>query len=121
MEMEEFRDMLDEVIAEIPEIYFQGLNGGVCLSEETKIHPKSIGSQLKIMGEYIYSSAMGRSIWIYYGSFIAVFGHSSRERIRKELIHTVRHELTHHLEGLAGYKDLEVEDENRISRYLEGK
>jgi len=28
------------------------------------------------------------------------------------------HELTHHLESLAGERDLEIEDEIRLDRYL---
>ncbi|MGF7011132.1 putative Zn-dependent protease with MMP-like domain [Lachnospiraceae bacterium PF1-22] len=119
--MEEFREYLDEACEQIPEEYYGELNGGVLLREEVKIHPKSNGDELKIMGEYVYSRTMGRLIYIYYGSFMAVYGEASKELLKREIKHTLEHELTHHLESLAGEKDLEIADEIQIHRYLERK
>ena len=121
MKVEEFRVLLDNILEEIPEEYFVDLNGGVCLEEKAKIHVKSVGDELKIMGEYVRSSTLGRSIWIYYGSFMDIYGHCSREKIYQELKKTVLHELTHHLESLAGFRDLEVEDEVQLGLYLKSK
>ncbi|MFV0362277.1 MAG: metallopeptidase family protein [Suipraeoptans sp.] len=117
--IEEFREMLDELAAEIPAEFYVDLNGGILLKEEVKIHPKSRGEDLKIMGEYVRSRYMGRLINIYYGSFMEVYGNLSYNVLRERVNDTLRHELTHHLESLAGYKDLEVEDEVFLHRYLE--
>ncbi|MCP1102881.1 putative Zn-dependent protease with MMP-like domain [Aequitasia blattaphilus] len=119
--LEEFRDMLDSIEEEIPEEFFRELNGGILLMENEKIHPKSKGDELKIMGEYVRSHTMGRLIYIYYGSFKAVYRDASYEVLYKEVKHTLLHELTHHLESLAGYRDLEVEDEIGIHNYLKSK
>lgn len=118
IEIEEFRGMLDDLVREIPEQYFTELNGGVLLLEGEKIHPKSRESELKIMGEYVRSRTMGRVIHIYYGSFIAVYGNSSYNFMKERVRETLRHELTHHLESLAGERDLEIEDEITIHQYL---
>lgn len=121
MTVEEFRDMLDEILEEIPEQYFVGLNGGVQLIEEPKIHPQSVGDELKIMGEYIRNGVMGRNVHIYYGSFMSLYGHMTYEQLRDRVRETVLHELMHHLESLAGYKDLEVDDKVRLRKYLQSK
>jgi len=118
MTVEEFRDMLDEILGEIPEEYFVDLNGGVQLVEEIKIHPQSVENELRIMGEYIRSGIMGRNIRIYYGSFMAVYGYLPYDRLQERVRETVLHELMHHLEFLAGFRDLEVEDEVQLADYL---
>ena len=70
------------------------------------------------MGEYHSGGGMGRYITIYYGSFERVYGNLSREALKKKLAHTLKHEFTHHLESLAGERDLEKEDERYINHYL---
>jgi hypothetical protein len=62
---------------------------------------------------------MGRYISIYYGSFKRVYGHLPKEELRKKLMKTLKHEFTHHLESMAGEKDLEIEDEKFIREYFE--
>jgi len=121
MTIEEFRSMLDDILEEIPEEYFVDLNGGVQLIESSKLHPRSIGSELRIMGEYRRNGAMGRNIHIYYGSFMDMFGNLPAGCLRERVRETVLHELMHHLESLAGYRDLEVEDEVQMAKYLHGK
>ncbi|MGL6197965.1 MAG: metallopeptidase family protein [Lachnospiraceae bacterium] len=121
MTVEEFRDMLDAILEEIPEDYYVDLNGGVQLIETEKIHPKSIGDDLVIMGEYIRNGAMGRNIHIYYGSFMRLYGRLTSEQLKQRVKETVLHELMHHLESLAGYRDLEVEDEIQLADYLHKK
>lgn len=121
MTVEEFRDMLDEILESIPEEYFVELNGGVQLIEETKIHPQSIGNELRIMGEYRRSGTLGRNIHIYYGSFMDIYGNCTKEQLYTRVRETVLHELMHHLESLAGYRDLEVEDEIALAKYKESK
>lgn len=121
IEIEEFRELLDELIKEIPEEYYKELNGGVLLMEEEKIHPDSRNNELRIMGEYVRSRTMGRLIYIYFGSFKALYSHVPLAYLKNRVRETLRHELTHHLESLAGERDLEIEDEVSINRYLNGQ
>ncbi len=116
--MEIFREWMDEILAEIPEEYFRDLNGGVLLLEEQKFHSKSIGDDLYVMGEYRRERGLGRYIVIFYGSFDALYGQLPEVRLKKRLRSTILHEFRHHVEFLAGEKDLEIEDQIQINRYL---
>ena len=98
--IDEVNDILDEVYNEFPEPLFEGLNGGVLLLEEEKPDPEA-GPDVYVMGEYCWDE-MGRYINIYYGSFAALLGDDPRQVWVDELRTTLRHELTHHVEGLAG-------------------
>jgi len=50
-----------------------------------------------------------------------VYGNLSKEQLRAQLNHTLKHEFRHHLESLGGERDLEVVDEVTIAKYLYGK
>ncbi len=121
MTEEEFLKMLEEISAELPMDFFQELNGGIIMQPEAKYHPESKESPLWILGEYAHGSAMGRYINIYYGSFIEVYGNLDRQAMKKKVRHTVLHEFRHHLESLAGEKDLEIEDAVKLYRYKNDK
>ena len=41
--------------------------------------------------------------------------------IKDMIYHVLKHECTHHMEGLANFRDLEVEDEIQLARYKEMK
>jgi hypothetical protein len=110
-------EMLDELAAELPERFYRELNGGILLLPETRLSPEAIDGDLYTLGEYHYSYSMGRYITIYYGSFDALYGHLAPQEIKDRLRGTLRHEFTHHLESLAGEKDLEIEDERQLARY----
>jgi hypothetical protein len=110
--------LLDEVSEELPEDFFKNLNGGILLLPERKLHKKSIGNSLYVMGEYHMDGSLGRYIAIYYGSFIRVFGSVPKEQLKEELRKTLRHEFRHHLESMAGDKSLEIEDAQDIAMYL---
>lgn len=112
----EVEAMLSELVDEIPNEFFVNLNGGIVLLDECKPHPESQGD-LFIMGEYCYRSDMGRQIFIYYGSFIRMYGNASEEAFKEQLRHTLRHELTHHLESQAGERGLEIDDAIRLNEY----
>lgn len=121
MTIDEAQVILEELVNELPERIFQDLNGGVLLLSKKKINPEAKNNDLYIMGEYCVSSSMGRLVNIYYGSFAAVFGEdASTGKWRRELRKTLHHELTHHLEHLAGEKDLEIEDEINMMLYRNG-
>ncbi len=112
LSIDEVYDILDEVYAELPEALFEGLNGGVLLLEDEVPDPEA-GEDVYILGDYCHDE-MGRYINIYYGSFAALFFDEPREVWVDELRTTLRHELTHHVEGLAGDRSLEYKDSAQL-------
>lgn len=118
LSQEKFLEMLNEIADEIPREFFNELNGGILLRPEAKLHPDSEPwRRLWVMGEYRRSSTLGRSIYIYYGSFEKLHGNLDESELRKKVRHTVIHEFRHHLESLAGEHDLEYEDACNLAKY----
>ena len=115
--IEDVNDLLDEVASELPPEIFRELNGGVSLLPETKLSDADPDGGLYTLGEY-HHDQMGRYIVIYFGSVMAVHGHDSRAMLRDSLKKLLGHELTHHLESLAGERDLEIEDQRKLREYL---
>lgn len=113
---DEMATILDDLVDELPSEVLRGLNGGILLSEKTKIHPESVGDSLVIAGGY-QKSVLGYTIVIYYGSMMKLYGHLSHEDLREKLKGTLYHELTHHLETMAGDQSLEIEDFYQIEKY----
>lgn len=118
--IDEINELLDEVAMELPDGIFDELNGGVSLLPETKLSDSDPDGGLYTLGEY-RRDQMGRYIVIYYGSLRVVHGACSRKEMRKVLKKLLAHELTHHLESLAGARDLEIEDEIERDKYLQGR
>lgn len=119
---EEVQDILTEIADRIPYAIYRELNGGVILLPEVKRHPKGIGGDLFILGEYhVEPVGFGRYITIYYGSFAQVHGHLPREILRDKLEEVLRHELVHHLESLAGDRSLELKDARELEHYRRQK
>ena len=116
--IDETEAMLDEIAEEMPQEFYQELSGGIVLREEVKLHPKNKVNDLYILGEYHRDSRLGNYIAIYYGSVIRNFGNFSLENYKAELRKLLKHEFRHHLEGMAGEKDLEVEDAIDLQKYL---
>jgi len=116
--LEEMESILDEATVEFPQELFKELNGGILLFPETKLNPVGRKNDLFILGEYHSGGNMGRYIVIYYGSFMKVYGRLEKEALRDKLIHTLKHEFTHHLESLAGERGLEIEDARFLKEYL---
>lgn len=98
--------MLDEACEALPQGIFRELNGGVNLSPEARRGED--GSC--VLGLY-HHDAMGRYIEIFYGSIAALYGDIPPEKFRERLTKTLHHELTHHIENLAGDRTLEHWDE----------
>lgn len=119
--LEEMETMLDEIATSFPQELFKELNGGIILLPEEKLNPASDKNDLYILGEYHKGGGMGRYISIYYGSFARVYGHLGKESIQDQLLHTLKHEFTHHVESLAGERDLEKKDARYIADYLKRK
>lgn len=117
---EECGQMLDEIADSLPFELYRELNGGIILLPETKMHPKAVDNDLYILGEY-RRGRLGKYVAIFYGSFKRIYGHLSKEAFKEKLESTLIHEIRHHNEYLAGYKDLEVYDDEKIAKYLKRK
>lgn len=113
LSIDEVGEILERLMAELPEGILEGLNGGVCLREEEKRPDGRDGEHMLLLGEYFAGGAMGCYINIYYGSFLAHFSRRPREVWERQLRETLHHELTHHLERRCGCRDLEIEDERQ--------
>ena len=110
--------LLDDMAEEFPLEFFQELNGGVCLLPEAKPDPEFPPGEMYILGEYC-NDMMGRYINLYYGSFAALAEQEdwTEEDWEDELWETFSHEFTHHIEGLAGERGLEIKDEAFLEEY----
>ena len=78
------------------------------------------GEDVYIMGEYCVDE-LGRYINIYYGSFAALLFDEPKHVWEDELRITLRHELTHHVEGLAGERSLEYKDSAQLDAMRHGE
>lgn len=117
---EEFSALLEALADELPDVFFEGLNGGVIVSDEAPTHPDSRDEEpLYTLGQYCCDQ-LGRYIVLYYGSFSRVFRRLSPEALERQMRKTLRHEFRHHLESLSGLRDLEVQDELELHRYRQG-
>lgn len=103
--------ILDDLIEELPDGVYDKLNGGVNLIEEAK--RSDTGDY--IMGLY-HVDEMGRYIEIFYGSFVELFGDMDQDKFTDELRKTLHHELTHHVESMAGDRTLEKWDEEQAEK-----
>lgn len=114
---EEFEETALEISGTFPEDFFRELNGGVMVNESIRLHPAAEDHDLFIMGEYRRDHYLGRFIVLYYGSFEKCFGYYSREDLKEQIRRVLLHEFRHHLESLAGERDLEIEDAVELSQY----
>ena len=100
-----FKALADRLADELPPELTRGLNGGIL------VVPRRVRrGGFWILGEYV-EDGMGRTILLYHGSFREVFGEEPREVWEEEIRETLVHELTHHVEALAGVDDLTREEE----------
>ena len=117
---EECGAMLDDIADELPVELYRELNGGIVLDRGYRMHPCAVNNDLYILGVYIRDN-LGKRIVIYYGSFIRVFKNKTREQYYEHLKKTLRHEVLHHNEYLAGCNDLVFYDNKCIEEYLRSK
>lgn len=113
-------EILDEIVDELPEEVFEKLNGGISLVDTTKLSKSDPDGGLYTLGEY-HHNQMGRYISLYYGSICAVHGSKNHKQLKESLRKLVGHELIHHLESLAGARDLEIKDKMDLDEYLSAK
>lgn len=119
---DELASMLDDIAQELPQDFYKELNGGIILSPDVKIHPESNESgNLLILGEYHNDrkgyGGLGRYIVIYFGSFMKLYSYFPVDRQKQELRRVLVHEFMHHLESLAGERDLEIQDAHDMAKY----
>lgn len=119
MTLERFEEISDNLAQQLPKEFFRELSGGIMVREEEKFHPASVNRDLYTLGEYHCHPHLGRFVVLYYGSFMACYGGRTEEQLTGEIWRVMRHEFRHHLEALAGERDLEVEDAAKIARYRE--
>jgi len=104
---------LDECMDKLPKGIFARLNGGVNLMPDAEYDEDG----LLTMGMYI-RDYMGRRVEIYYGSFVESMADATDDEVRSELEKTLKHELTHHVETMAGDRSLEKRDEREREELL---
>ena len=111
-------DLLDQMAEEFPPEFYEELNGGISLLPEAKEDPEGEPGELYIMGEYC-NDMMGKYINLYYGSFAALarLEDWTEEDWEDELYTTLAHEFTHHIEGRAGERGLEIKDEQFMEEF----
>ena len=111
-------EVLDAMAEEFPPEFYEDLNGGISLLPEALTDPEYPEEELFIMGEYC-NDQMGRYINLYYGSFLALAKQENwtKEDWEEELYETLAHEFTHHIEGLAGERGLEIKDALDLEQY----
>lgn len=116
--LDRFEELAEEAISDVPEEFFEHLNGGIVIVDRVKNHEDSVPERpLYVMGEYTQSRMMGRHILLYYGSFMKIYGDLDEKAVVPVIRATILHEFTHHLESLSGEKDLEIKDKIKLSDY----
>ena len=118
--IEEYKRIISELLDEFPEEFFQGLSGGVIVSEALVIPDYSRGNDLHTMGQYqVYSGI--RQIVMFKGSFDQVYPQADSSEAKNLLRGILRHEFRHHLETMGGIRNsssLKAEDEREKQAYL---
>lgn len=126
MTFEEFRDLVAELVDEVPEEFLRGLQG-VHVLPQAKLEEGWEDEDVYRMGEYLDPGpehflggqpGLGRHIAIYYGSFKAIADADPDFDWEEEAWETLTHELRHHVESLAG-EDLLVQEDMAFFDELE--
>ncbi|MDR3209658.1 MAG: metallopeptidase family protein [Oscillospiraceae bacterium] len=118
MTYEEMQEILSECADALPPQIYEDLNGGILLLPDVKVCDDPPGKGLLRCGEYIYDPAgLGRYIIIYYGSILRCFADLPKRELAEQVKKVLFHELTHHLENLAGDRSLELQDEIDLLPY----
>ena len=121
--IEEYRNIISELMDELPKEFFRDLSGGVIVSEALVIPDYARADDLYTLGQYqIYSGV--RQIVMFKGSFDRAYPRADAARAKELLRGILRHEFRHHLEFLGGIHNsdsLEAEDRRRKQAYLSGQ
>lgn len=119
--LEEYKQIISDLMDELPEEFYKDLNGGVIVSEALAIPDYARGNgDLYIMGQYLVYAGM-RQIVLFKGSFDRAHPGVSADEAKNILRGILRHEFRHHLESLGGVHNsasLEAEDARKKAAYL---
>ena len=118
--MEEYKQIVSELLDELPEEFFRDLSGGVIVSNAMVIPDYAREGDLCTMGLYKVFSGV-RQIILYKGSFDRVHPRADAGEAKAILRGVLRHEFRHHLEylgGIHGPSSLEAEDKREKRAYL---
>ena len=108
LSFEESEEAIGEFLDELPAEILEELNMGVALLPDEMLDDDG----LVILGQYhVEPAGLGRYVTINYGSMLLCHGHLPPGEFREELRDVLHHELTHHIESLAGDSSLEYQDE----------
>lgn len=121
--IEEYRDIISELMDELPEEFFRDLSGGVIVSEALVIPDYARANDLYTLGQYQIASGI-RQIIMFKGSFDRAYPQADAAQAKELLRGILRHEFRHHLEFLGGIHNsssLEAEDRRRKQAYLSGR
>ena len=119
MLLKEFKQIVEELLDELPEEFFRELSGGVLVSEAALAPDYAQGDDLFVLGQYSVFSGV-RQIVIYKGSFDRAYPKADADEARSLLRGILRHEFRHHLESRAGLYfggTLIEEDRDSMIRY----
>ena len=120
--IEEYRNIISELMDELPEEFFRDLSGGVIVSEALVIPDYARANDLYTLGQYQVASGI-RQIIMFKGSFDRAYPRADAAQAKEFLRGILRHEFRHHLEFLGGIHNsssLEAEDRRRKQAYLSG-
>ena len=121
--IEEYRNIISELMDELPKEFFRDLSGGVIVSEALVIPDYARADDLYTLGQYQVASGI-RQLIMFKGSFDRAYPRADAARAKELLRGILRHEFRHHLEFLGGIHNsdsLEAEDRRRKQAYLSGQ
>jgi len=120
---EEFQRMVEEMVAEIPPQFMEGLQGVHVL--EQVVQEEGYEDVVRL-GEYLdpgpadflgAGEGLGRHVALYYGSFAVIAEDDPTFDWEEEAWETLTHELRHHVESLAGEDFLVQDDVERAKHF----
>ena len=123
MTYEEFQRMVEEMVAEIPPQFMEGLQGVHVL--EQLVQEEGYEDVVRL-GEYLdpgpadflgAGEGLGRHVALYYGSFAVIAEDDPTFDWEEEAWETLTHELRHHVESLAGEDFLVQDDVERAKHF----
>ncbi len=101
MDLDSFTAFADRFVDnEVPPPLLRDLNLGIVVLPEIKEE-----GEFYIMGEYV-TEELGSYIVLYYGSFVEILRDEPRTAWEENIKETIKHELLHHVEALAGDEKL---------------
>ena len=64
--IDRFEEILSDLAEEIPQSFYEELNGGIVVEPGYLLHPEDRNGTLYVMGQYRIDPAMGKYIIMYY-------------------------------------------------------